>query len=152
MYINEVTLYGRLTRDVELKVLPNGTPVANFSIATTRTWKGEKSQEEETEFSNIVFYGKRAEVLARYVFKGHTIYVRGRLKTRDWEKDGVKHYRTEIVGEDFKFGDGNPRTDGAQAAAPAAAPANSTAPVPPSTAPAVPDYPEEEINPEDIPF
>lgn len=140
MYINEITVYGRLTKDVELKALPSGIAVGQFSVATTREWKsntGEK--QEETEFHTVVFFGKQAEAIAQWVKKGHTIYVRGRLKTRNWEKDGMKYYRTEIIGENFKFGDGNKKVEQQTQATVTASPA-------------IPDYPEEEINPEDIPF
>lgn len=113
MYINQVTLYGRLGRDPELKVMPNGDFVATFTMATTRNWKtsaGVKS--EKTEWHNCVIFGKRAEVLAKYVKKGDKLYVVGRMETRSWdhkEKD-IKMYRTEVVVDNFDFGD-NPKKE-----------------------------------------
>lgn len=143
--INETTICGNLTRDVELKALPNGTSVANFSIATNRTWKdSDGKKQEQVEYHNCVFFGKRADVIAQYFTKGKSIYVRGRLQTRSWEKDGVKMYRTEVVGEDFKFAGSK-----ADSATPAPTPPPATTPAPTQDAP---DYPEDEINPEDIPF
>src|SRR3989339_576978 len=99
MYINEVKLYGRLGRDPELKSLPNGTPVVTFTMATTRNWKDESGQKkEQTEWHNLVCFGKRADVIAKYVKKGDSFYVTGRLQTRSWEDKETqkKMYRTEI--------------------------------------------------------
>jgi single-strand DNA-binding protein len=106
MYVNEVTLVGRLTRDVELRALPSGISVGKFSVATNRTWKDKTSGEkkEEVEFHNIVTFGKTAETISHYFHKGDEIYVRGRLKTSSWEADGQKKYRTEIMLENFQFG------------------------------------------------
>lgn len=106
MYVNEVTLVGRLTRDVELRSLPSGIYVGKFSVATNRTWKDKNTGEkkEEVEFHNIVAFGKTAETISQYIHKGDEIYIRGRLKTSAWEADGVKKYRTEIILENFQFG------------------------------------------------
>lgn len=134
--INEVRIEGNLTANPELKALPNGGNVCTFSIATNRKWKGsDGTMNEDAQFHNIVVYGAQAENSAKYLQKGSSAYVSGRLETRSWEKDEVKHYRTEIVGQSIQFGskrDGN-TTDHKQ---------NDR----------LPDYPEEEINPEDIPF
>ncbi len=140
MNVNSVIIAGSLTRDPELKALPSGATVASMSIATNRTWKDKdgKSQ-EEVEYHNIVVFGKQAESVGRYLTKGQTTMVTGRLKTRSWEKDGQKQYRTEVMAERVQFG---PRRDGAS---PATARTSSSPSV-------VPDYPSEEINPEDIPF
>ena len=105
MYLNEVTVIGRITRDVEMKALPNGTNVANFSVATNRNWKDKDGQkQEEVEFHNVVAFAKRAETVAQYFHKGDEIFVRGRLRTRSWDSDGKKMYRTEIMLEQFEFG------------------------------------------------
>lgn len=142
MNINTVIIGGALTRDPELKALPSGGMVATMSIASNRTWKDrDGNQQEDVEYHNVVIYGKQAETAGKYLTKGQTAVVFGRLKTRSWDKDGVKHYRTEIMAERVQFG---PSRDGQAAAA-----RQSKAPTSPSV---VPDYPEDEINPEDIPF
>jgi len=106
MYLNKATIIGNLTRDPELKNLPSGSAVANFSVATNRTWKDKESgqKKEDVEFHNVVAFGKTAELIAQYVHKGDQIYIEGRIQTRSWEKDGQKHYRTEIVCETMQFG------------------------------------------------
>lgn len=105
MQINKVMLYGNLTRDPEIKALPNGTSVANFSIATNRKWKDKDgNQQEEVEFHNIVVFGNQANAIGQYMRKGSAMFVEGRLRTRTWEKDGVKRYATEIVAESTQFG------------------------------------------------
>lgn len=104
MYLNKAQVAGNLTRDPELKALPSGSQVVSFSVATNRKWtdkNGEK--QEQTEFHNCTAFGKTAETIAKYFSKGKPIYVEGRLQTRSWEKDGVKHYRTEVVVDTFQF-------------------------------------------------
>ena len=105
MYLNKAIIYGHLTRDPELKALPSGQQVAQFSIATNRTWKDKDgSQKEQTEFHNLVAFGKQAELIGQYMHKGSPLYVEGRIQTRSWEAEGVKKYRTEVVVETFQFG------------------------------------------------
>lgn len=157
MYLNKVQLYGNLTRDPELKALPSGQQVASFGLATNRSFKNkEGAQQEQTEFHNIVAFGRTAEVMGQYLKKGRPIYVEGRIQTRSWDKDGVKQYRTEIVVDTFQFGaqaGGDGQRSGGYAAA---APVGDTQNAPQQQAPvdmgADIQYPEEEINPEDIPF
>ncbi|MBL1434080.1 single-stranded DNA-binding protein [Candidatus Wolfebacteria bacterium] len=145
MYINKVFIYGNLTRDPEVKALPSGSQVASFSVATNRTYKDQAGQQQDqVEYHNITMFGRQAEVAGQYLKKGRPVYIEGRLQTRNWEKDGVKHYRTEVIADRFQFGP-SPR-DGAAPAA-AAAPAQQAAP----TGDAI-QYPDEDINPEDIPF
>jgi len=151
MYINKVSIYGNLTRDPEVKALPSGSQVASFSVATNRTYKDQAGQQQDqVEYHNIVMFGKTAEVAGQYLKKGRPVYIEGRLQTRNWEKDGVKHYRTEIVADRFQFGP-SPRDGAAPAggAAAAAAPAATEQAAP--SADAI-QYPDEDINPEDIPF
>lgn len=151
MYINKVTLYGNLTRDPEVKALPGGQQVASFGLATNRTFKNkEGQQQEQTEFHNIVAFGRTAEVMGQYLKKGRPAYIEGRIQTRSWDKDGVKQYRTEIVVETFQFG---PQAAGERTGAPSSAPSRMQE----SEQPEAPSgeniqYPDEEINPEDIPF
>ena len=92
MYLNKVFLYGNLTRDPELKALPSGSQVANFGLATNRTYKDKSgAKQEATEFHNIVAFGRTAEVIAQYCKKGRPIFVEGRIQTRSWDdKEGGK--------------------------------------------------------------
>ena len=102
--INKVTFAGNLTRDPELKALPSGMSVVNFSIASNRSWKDKDgNKQDSTEYGNIVMFGKRAEAINNYFSKGQAIYIEGRLQTRSWDKDGVKMYRTEIIADEFQF-------------------------------------------------
>lgn len=153
MYLNKVFLIGNLTRDPELKALPTGTKVASISLATNRVWKDQKgARQESTEYHNVVAFGRQAEVMAQYAKKGSSLYIEGRIQTRSWDaQDGQKKYRTEIILEGFQFG---PRGGGA------GAPQGRSNGVgdgeaPQKDAPADLDtieYPDEEINLEDIPF
>lgn len=104
MNINKVLVMGNIVRDIELKALPSGNKVASFSIATNRRYTHDGVKKEEVEYHNVTTFGKQAEVIAQYCKKRDSIYVEGRLATRSWEKDGVKHYRTEVVMENFQFG------------------------------------------------
>ncbi len=158
MYLNKVFLIGNLTRDPELKALPNGNKVASLSMATNRTWKDQQgAKQEAVEYHNVVAFGKQAEVIAQWCKKGGSLYVEGRIQTRSWDaQDGQKKYRTEIVLEGFQFGPkvgfgGGPnQPSGNSPAKPI-----SDQEAPQKDAPADLDtieYPDEEINLEDIPF
>jgi single-strand DNA-binding protein len=145
MYLNKAFLYGNLTRDPELKALPSGSNVASFGIATNRTYKDKNgAKQEATEFHNIVAFGRTAEVIAQYMKKGRPIFVEGRIQTRSWDdkETGKKNYRTEIVVDTFQFG-----ADGGRGAGGNTGPDEQPSP----TEEAI-KYPDEEINPEDIPF
>ena len=98
--INKAILIGNLGKDPELRYTPAGRPVANFSMATTEYWTDKNGEKQKrTEWHNIVFWGRQAEVANQYLKKGRSCYVEGRIVTRSWEdKDRVKHYRTEIEG------------------------------------------------------
>lgn len=151
MYLNKVFLYGNLTRDPELKALPNGGQVANFGLATNRTYKDKSgTKQEATEFHNIVAFGRTAEVIAQYMKKGRPMFVEGRIQTRSWEgkEDGKKQYRTEIVVDNFQFGaDGGKGGSGTNAQR-----AGQEEQLAPKDDGEAIKYPDEEINPEDIPF
>jgi single-strand DNA-binding protein len=153
MYINKAMLYGNLTRDPELRALPSGGQIASFSVATNRVFKkADGSKQESTEFHNIVVFGRQAETVSQYLKKGSAVYVEGRIQTRSWDSpEKGKQYRTEIIAERVQFG---PRSGGAggeggykggdsrsDAEAPQAAPKDDAI-----------DYPQEDINPDDIPF
>lgn len=103
--VNKVILIGNLGRDPELRYTPDGTPVANFSIATSDTWtdKATKEKREKTEWHRIVAWRRLAEICDEYLSKGRQVYVEGKLQTRSWEKDGVKRYTTEIVASSVQF-------------------------------------------------
>ena len=106
MYLNKAIICGNVTRDPELRHLPNtGVPVASFTVATNRVWTDETGEKQESaEFHTIVVFGKQAEASAGYLKKGQAVLVEGRLQTRSWETDGVKRYRTEIIAERVQFG------------------------------------------------
>ena len=97
--VNKVILVGNLGRDAEVKVTASGQSVASFSIATTETWTKDGEKKEKTEWHRIVLWGRQAETLQPYLTKGKQIYVEGRLETRQWEKDGQKHYTTEVKAD-----------------------------------------------------
>jgi single-strand DNA-binding protein len=146
MYLNKAMIYGNLTRDPEMKALPSGMQVCSMSLATNRVYTDRDGKKQEnTDYHNVVVFGKQAETSAKWLTKGSGVYVEGRLQTRSWDKDGQKQYRTEIVADRVQFG---PKSSGGSA--PSAPVGNN--PQDDNKAPALPDYPEEEINPEDIPF
>ena len=152
MFVNKVILYGNLTRDPELKALPGGSNVANFGVATNRVYKDKNgAKQEATEFHNVVAFGRTAEVIAQYMKKGRPLYIEGRLQTRTWDdkESGKKQYRTEIIVDTFQFGaDGGKGASGSGAAYGGHDEQSQSAP---KDADEI-KYPDEEINPEDIPF
>ena len=98
--VNKVILVGNLGKDAELRYTQGGTAVSSFSIATTENWTSKDGEKhEKTEWHRIVVWGKTAESLEPYLKKGKQIFVDGRLQTRQWEKDGQKHYSTEIKAD-----------------------------------------------------
>ena len=102
--VNKVILVGNLGRDPELKHLPSGQGICQFSIATSESYTDKAGQKQEkTEWHRIVVWEKLAEVCARFLGKGSKVYVEGKLQTREYEKDGQKHYQTEIVAREVKF-------------------------------------------------
>lgn len=105
MSVNNVMLLGNVGRDPEFKILTNGQPVVNFTLATTDRWydKDSGQQKEATEWHSVVAFRKVAELIERHVHKGSQVYVEGRLKTRSWEKDGVKHFKTEVEVSKIEF-------------------------------------------------
>lgn len=107
MNLNKAIIVGRLTREPETRALPSGQQVTSFSLATNRFWtnKDTKEKKEQTEFHNIVLFGRLAEIASQYLTKGAMAMVEGRIQTRSWEdSSGVKKYRTEIVGENLQLG------------------------------------------------
>jgi single-strand DNA-binding protein len=114
--VNKVILIGNLGRDPELRYTQSGQAVANFTLATTETWnKKEGGREERTEWHRIVAWGRTAELCAQYLSKGRTVYIEGRLQTREWEnREGQKQKTTEVVAVSVQFL-GGPRGSGANA-------------------------------------
>jgi single-strand DNA-binding protein len=148
MYLNKAMVFGNLTRDPEMKALPSGMQVCSFSLATNRVYNDRDGKRQESvDYHNIVVFGKQAETCAKWLTKGSSAYVEGRMQTRSWDKDGQKQYRTEVIADRVQFG---PKGSGG-GSAPAAAGTNTKAEDDRSGS-VLPEYPEEEINPEDIPF
>lgn len=140
--LNRAQIIGNLTRDPELRQTPNGQSVCTIGVATNRRWKDRNTGEnqEQTEFHNVVCWGRLAEISSQYLAKGRRVYFEGRLQTRSWEgEDGKKNYRTEIIAEnmimlDARGGNSDP--------APSSDQSSDSTPAPS----------EEEINVEDLPF
>jgi single-strand DNA-binding protein len=103
--VNKVILVGNLGRDPEVRYMPNGEAVCNFSIATTDSWKDKAgAKQERTEWHNIVMYRKLAEIAGEYLKKGRPVYVEGRLQTRKWQtKEGQDRYTTEIIADQMQM-------------------------------------------------
>lgn len=158
--VNKVILIGNVGGDPEVRYLPNGNAVANITLATSDSWKDKQTgqQQERTEWHRVVFFGRIAEVVGEYVRKGSKMYIEGRLQTREWEKDGVKRYTTEIVvdmGGQMQLLDGRPQ-GGEQGMAPrpqqqrpAQQPAPQQQPAQQSPQQSAPDYDSFD---DDIPF
>lgn len=161
MYLNIAFVFGNLTRDPEVRAMPNGNQVASFSLATNRVWKDAKGVKQETpEYHNVVVFGKQADLVSTYLKKGSSVLVQGRMSTRSWDApDGTKKYRTEIICDRLQFGPrastGSAGGFGQDSQAPASSGAGSKAKAPAPQESASLDtieYPEEDINPDDIPF
>ena len=138
--VNKVILIGNLGKDPEMRYMPSGEAIANFSVATSENWtdKASGDKKEQTEWHRVVFFGRTAEVVGQYVKKGSKIYVEGRLQTRKWQdKEGQDRYTTEVRGDVMRMldkrGEGSasmdqepPAMESRRAAAPAkAAPARA---------------------------
>ena len=104
--LNKVMLIGNLGRDPEVRSTASGQPVANFTLATSRRVKDRTGNfQKQTEWHNIVCFGRQAEIAGQYLRKGKQIYVEGRIQTRSWDdaKSGEKRYKTEVVCENFQM-------------------------------------------------
>jgi len=106
MNLNKIFVLGNLTRDPESRALPSGQTVANFAVATNRVWNDKSGQkQQDTQFHNVVVFGKMADICVKYLNKGKMVLVEGRIQTRSWDAaDGTKKYRTEIVAEGIQLG------------------------------------------------
>lgn len=158
MYLNKTFLFGNLTRDPEMKSLPNGTAVTSFGLATNRIYKdAQGAKQEQVEFHNIVVFGRQAETSAQYLKKGQGVMIEGRIQTRSWDDKttGEKKYRTEIIADSVQFG---PKASGGGAPAPqgegyTANKVGNATPAP-SVVPDLEtiDYGDSNVNVDDIPF
>lgn len=112
--VNKVILIGHIGRDPETRYLPSGGAVTNITVATSESWKDKQSgqQQERTEWHKVVFFNKLAEIAGEYLKKGSKVYIEGSLRTRSYEKDGQKHYVTEIVASDLQMLDSRGDADG----------------------------------------
>ncbi len=141
MNLNKVFLIGRLTNDPQIKNLPSGKMICIFGLATDRFFVDKEGQkQQQTEFHNIVLFGRLAEIASQYLKKGNLVFIEGRLKTRNWQDaNGTTRYRTEIIGERIQLGPkGGEKASSAQKEI--------------SLSEEIPIIEEEEIDIKDIPF
>jgi single-strand DNA-binding protein len=150
MNVNKVFIVGRMTADPQLRTTPSGQPVTSFSVATNRVWTNKAgSKQEETEFHNVVAWGRTAEIASQFLKKGSLVFVEGRLRTRTWQdKQGQNRRTTEIMCERLQLG---PRPAGAGGAAPTV-PKEKEEQAPTAEAEIPTIDIEEDIKPEDLPF
>ena len=148
--VNKVILVGHLGKDPELSYLPSGQSVAKFTLATNRSWKDKSSGElkEETEWHNIVAWGKTGEICAQYLAKGRQAYIEGRIHSRTWEdREGKSRTTTEIVADNVVLLGGRGEAAGEGASRPA-----GVARAPQSSEEALENAASPEITDDDIPF
>jgi single-strand DNA-binding protein len=117
MSVNKVILIGRLGKDPETRYMPNGEAVTNATLATSETWKDKSgAKQEKTEWHNLTFYRRLAEIAGEYLKKGSLIYVEGKLQTRKWQdKEGKDRYTTEILVNEMTMLGGKPGAGGFEA-------------------------------------
>jgi len=160
MNINKAILVGRLTRDPEVRTTATGQTVTSISLATNRFWKDKNGQkQDQTEFHNVVLWGKLGEIAGQYLTKGQEAYIEGRLTTRKYTgKDGLERRTTEIVAENMQLGS-RAGQGGGQSAGSYAKPAATPTSQAQNQAPAVEEIPtidldaeEDEVRIEDVPF
>ena len=156
MDLNKVMLIGRLTQNPQARTTPQGVTVTTFGLATNRVWKDQQgTQQDRTEFHNIVAWRRLGEICAQYLAKGRQIYIEGHLQTRNWQdQSGQKRYRTEVVTDNMIMlgsRSDNPLTKGSAAQDVPVAPAKQEAPMAEPESASAPAA-DEEIRIEDIPF
>lgn len=146
MNLNKAFIIGNLTRDPELKSLPSGQNVASFGIATNRFYTGkDKQRQQDTQFHNIVAFGRLADIVSQYLKRGSLVLIEGRIQNRSWQgQDGQKKYRSEIVAQSLQLGPRGAKTDGPAGTPPQEAQKQEEV----DTI----EYGEENINPDEIPF
>ncbi len=153
MYLNKAILIGNLTRDPELKAIPSGIKVCSFSIATNRVWKDKNgAKQEAADYHNIVVFGRQAETVAQYMKKGSQVMIEGRMQTRSWDDatTNTKKYRTEVIADRVQFGSSGASRPATGSATDATK--NASAPDHDEGQLDTIEYPDEQINAEDIPF
>jgi len=151
MYLNKALIIGNLTRDPELKAIPSGIKVCSFSVATNRVWKDKNgARQEAADYHNVVVFGRQAETVAQYMKKGSQVMVEGRMQTRSWDDaaTNTKKYRTEVIADRVQFGS----TSSGSSSPSSSAPKSGSQPQEDSNDLDTIEYPEEQINAEDIPF
>jgi single-strand DNA-binding protein len=147
MYLNKVFIIGNLTRDPEIKAIPSGIKVCSFSVATNRVWKDKNgARQEAADYHNIVVFGRQAETVAQYMKKGSQVMIEGRMQTRSWDDatTNTKKYRTEVIADRVQFGSTGSGSAGS-------APKNTQTQEESNEMDNI-EYPDEQINAEDIPF
>lgn len=144
--VNKVVLLGRLGRDPETRYASDGgTPICHLAVATSRRYKDrDGNRGEETEWHIVVLFGRAAEIAQQYLLKGSEVYIEGRLRTRSYEKDGIKRYSTEIIGEQMQLGARAAEGAGKPAQAPATTTAAQYAAASGRAAPAQ-SFPDEDV-------
>lgn len=156
MYLNKVFVIGNLTRDPELKAIPSGIKVCSFSVATNRVWKDKNgAKQEAVDYHNVVVFGRQAETTAQYMKKGSQVMVEGRMQTRSWDDaaTNTKKYRTEVIADRVQFGSNSGAKSGgnfdqsSQTKNMSSQDKNKDEGELDTI-----EYPEEQINAEDIPF
>lgn len=112
--VNKVIIVGNLGEDPNARALPSGGAVSNFRVATSEEWKDKQTGDKQsrTEWHSLVAFGKLAEICNQYLHKGSKVYIEGSLRTRQWEKEGQKHYTTEIVASEMQMLDSRGGSEG----------------------------------------
>jgi single-strand DNA-binding protein len=154
MYLNKALIIGNLTRDPEIKAIPSGIKVCSFSVATNRVWKDKDGNKQESaDYHNIVVFGRQAETVAQYMRKGSQVMVEGRMQTRSWDDagTGTKKYRTEVIADRVQFGTNTGGSKGAGSSNPSTDKKDSPKKEDEGELDTI-EYPDEQINAEDIPF
>ena len=157
--INKVILVGNLGADPETRYTPSGTAITTIRIATSESWKDKQTgeQQERTEWHRVKFFSRLAEIAGEYLKKGSQVYVEGRLRTEEYEKDGIKRWSTDVIADEMQMlgsrggvgggesggGGGGERRERGPARGPQSAPQRSSAP--PSSAPGPDSFDDDEI-------
>ena len=155
--INKVILIGNLGADPETRAMPSGMTVANIRVATSENWKDKQSGEnkERTEWHRVAMFGRLGEIAGEYLKKGRQVYIEGRIEYGSYEKDGVKHYTTDIIGEEMQMlggrseGRAEPREESGQRSA---RPQQRSDSAPRREMPAQRPAPMDDFADDDIPF
>ena len=152
--VNKVIIVGNLGRDPETRYMPEGGAITNISVATTDKWKDKNGElQEKTEWHRVAFFGKLAEIAGEYLKKGGQVYIEGRLRTEEYEKDGIKRWSTDIMADEMQMlgskgggaggeGGGGERRERGPARGPQSAPPRSA---PASGPPASDSFDDDEI-------